>query len=962
MSVRRPKYGWLRRFFGTKTSPIQSPRRRSSLLSMITLEDRVTPAFAGGVNVAVGDVNGDRFQDIICAKASNGTPDVIVIDGSTGKEYSSFQAYSSSFTGGVYVACGDLNGDGVDEIITGSGNGGGPEVRVFDGKGNLLGSAFPYESTFRGGVIVATADVDGDGRDEVVSGTGVGGGPRVTVANPLTKRMYADYFAYEETFRGGVLVNSADTDGNGKAEIVTGTGVGGGPRVVIFDANTQKVTSNFFAYEDSFRGGVIPGSADVDGDRKFEIVTGTGPGGGPVVSTFTAAGKLLRSITAFDANFRGGVRVASGDLTADGKSEIIASQGPGGTPTVNIFSSDMGQKLYSFSPFDPVSLPNTPISIQNTSNAISSVSGIAPIGLTPSQGVAVTGTNQQLIFRARADGTAVPTDVKLYKADASGNPTDFLLNLYDDGKFTHRDTKSGDTVFTNTFTVNYPAAGSNGYVVKMTGNGVDKTFTTKVSAVTPPSNGTLDLRNNQTSAYQGKLNTLIANGTPVTDALNQIKSQLEADASVIPTSILVTGRGIYWTTVEGLPAGATTLAGSTSERAGGGSGDSSGDTSGSSSTEDDCKGKALVLAPYFYQFEGSTNSDESDDIAQLLRDQGYEVTDKYNKNSGDQNVTIDDFKDFGKYDAVIITAHGDQQTSGSTPIVLTGEQVSITSTLAHLGDILSGRVTTVGDTYALTPAFFDYYSGQLDGSIVYIGACRSAMNGGDDGTATPGFAQTFIDLGAGAYAGYSDYVGSGFAASHGTGIFQHLLNKDAEIQGIPGIGDVETDSDPARFRVFGNDPAAKLTPKCNELQNYNLVFTYTWPTSQKDLDSGTLFLSGSVGYSAPGSPYMTFSGDDTSGGGVEVATIDLYSAFRDGQWSGSVLAYARAGWYIPAEGSGPATVTVSLVNKETGTAKESVQKSINPGAQSGLATTVVGIATITLHGSEGREHVDFEFE
>jgi hypothetical protein len=48
--------------------------------------------------------------------------------------YVSFFAYASTFTGGVRVALGDINGDGNMDVITGAGPGGGPQVNVYNGK------------------------------------------------------------------------------------------------------------------------------------------------------------------------------------------------------------------------------------------------------------------------------------------------------------------------------------------------------------------------------------------------------------------------------------------------------------------------------------------------------------------------------------------------------------------------------------------------------------------------------------------------------------------------------------------------------------------------------------------------------------------------------------------------------------------------------------------------------------
>jgi len=89
-------------------------------------------------------------------------------------------------------------------------------------------------------------------------------------------------------------------------------------------------------------------------------------------------------------------------------------------------------------------------------------------------------------------------------------------------------------------------------------------------------------------------------------------------------------------------------------------------------------------------------------------------------------------------------------------------------------------------------------------------------------------------------------------------------------------------SNPARFRTFYTDASKKLDPKCDPLQDFDLVVTYTWPVTQRDLDTGTRFLGESVGYSAGGSRYMTFSGDDTSAGGRETIVVNLHAAFAAG--------------------------------------------------------------------------------
>lgn len=151
-----------------------------------------------------------------------------------------------------------MNGDGKAEIITGAGAGGGPHVRVFDGAtGAELMSFFAYDPAFAGGVFVAAGDVNGDWRPDVITGAGPGGGPHVRVFDWWSGMELQSFFAYDPSFAGGVRVAAGYVNGDNEADIITGAGPGGAPHVKVFDGATGAELRSFFADDPAFTGGVF---------------------------------------------------------------------------------------------------------------------------------------------------------------------------------------------------------------------------------------------------------------------------------------------------------------------------------------------------------------------------------------------------------------------------------------------------------------------------------------------------------------------------------------------------------------------------------------------------------------------------------------------------------------------------------------------------------------------------------
>jgi hypothetical protein len=267
------------------------------------------PSFTGGVRVAEGDLNGDGVPDYIAGAGPGGAPEIRVIDGAAGTISASFMAFEPAFGGGVFVAAGDVNGDGFVDVIAGSGEGRRGEIKVFSGRDlSLLRDVFVFDAAFRGGVHVAAGDINGDGYADLVAGAGAGG-TEVLVLNATDLSTLWTVTPYAG-FLGGAWVAAGDVTGDGFADVITGAGAGGGPHVRVYHGRTGVETRNFFAYEGGFAGGVRVAVGDVTGDGRAEIITGPGPGRASEVRVFDAAtAALLSNVLAY--SFTGGVFVAT---------------------------------------------------------------------------------------------------------------------------------------------------------------------------------------------------------------------------------------------------------------------------------------------------------------------------------------------------------------------------------------------------------------------------------------------------------------------------------------------------------------------------------------------------------------------------------------------------------------------------------------------------------------------------
>ena len=272
----------------------------------------------------------------------------IIDDG--GQKIRQFKSLDTDELDGASIATGDLGGDGVEEIIVGANPGGAPSIQVFRQDGSLIRSFLAYSANFRGGINVAVGDVNGDGIAEIITAPAKSGGPRIRIFNQYGEES-GFFTAYENDFRGGVSIYSADVDGILGDEIITGRQSDGNSEIKIF-TNGRDLIKKFHAYSKKFKGGVNVSAADLDGNGISEIVTAPASGGGPQVRIFSSSGTLLYSNFIYDKNFRGEVNLSAIDTSPTDLGEeiltVLSSQPEekGGEKRIDVDISDQVLKFY----------------------------------------------------------------------------------------------------------------------------------------------------------------------------------------------------------------------------------------------------------------------------------------------------------------------------------------------------------------------------------------------------------------------------------------------------------------------------------------------------------------------------------------------------------------------------------------------------------------------------------------
>lgn len=264
--------------------------------------------------------------------------------------------YGDGYRDGLHVATGDLDNDGIPDVVTAPGRMAAPVIKVFNGapipgvEGTeiaqlRLPAAATFGEAYRGGVNVAVGDVVGDRMNDIVLSPDRGKatvqvfrtrfipGEPFTVIGKTPWRSF-DAFADFPQFIGGANVATANLIGNGRSRIIVGSGSGMEGLVRVFNVRAaapaytaSKTISGIF---ERGLGGVRVAAGDVDGDGRDDLLMGSGPAGGTWLRARKGAAlatELFKVQIAAGPASTVPTRVVLRDVNGDGRAEVISTFG-----------------------------------------------------------------------------------------------------------------------------------------------------------------------------------------------------------------------------------------------------------------------------------------------------------------------------------------------------------------------------------------------------------------------------------------------------------------------------------------------------------------------------------------------------------------------------------------------------------------------------------------------------------
>src|ERR1017187_4122519 len=250
--------------------------------------------------IVTADVNGDGKVDLICPNSGSSTLSVLTNNGSGGFVLSGTYPVGA---GPLSVVEMDVNGDGKMELICANGSGNTLSVLTNNGSGKLvLAGTYPVGN---GPYFVAAADVSGDGKVDLITANWAGGGGNTLTV--LTNNGSGGFVLASTLIVGSGprCVATADVNGDGKVDLISANIYGNSLSVLTNNGSGGFVLATNLS---GFNVANWVTAADVNGDGRVDLISANG--GNLTLSVLTNATPfppppIYGSQTLFSDNFNG---------------------------------------------------------------------------------------------------------------------------------------------------------------------------------------------------------------------------------------------------------------------------------------------------------------------------------------------------------------------------------------------------------------------------------------------------------------------------------------------------------------------------------------------------------------------------------------------------------------------------------------------------------------------------------
>lgn len=278
---------------------------------------------AAPYSLATCDLNKDKKADLVSANRGDGT--VAVLLGKGDGTFSTDGLYLCPNGGsGRAIACADLNDDGIADVAVLNNNGMLATVSVLLGTGTGKLAAKVDYSTAANPTAIAIGDLNHDGMPDVV--TGNYNPAHVSVLLGKGDGTLAPHVDRKDPTDGTRSIAIADLNGDGDADLGIGDAEGRGPPGN-FGMNPGNGDGTFEA-EISYPpviSGCEVAAGDLDADGRLDLIGTTSRGLGILFGL--AGGKLVRGAD-FRLEHSGTCALAAGDLNGDKRLDVVVKEGP----------------------------------------------------------------------------------------------------------------------------------------------------------------------------------------------------------------------------------------------------------------------------------------------------------------------------------------------------------------------------------------------------------------------------------------------------------------------------------------------------------------------------------------------------------------------------------------------------------------------------------------------------------